>query len=237
MPSDLDLPDIDDQDHTRHLRRLSELAAIRFRLRAAIYAARLDAEEQKFNPNHDELGRFTTGAGTTTGTASDAQARQARRDALVRAQNKVMTDPVLTQSNPTHCNQATVQVLQAVGAPVGDLTDAQGHPLTANAMADALATSKDWREVKSTEASVLANNGNPVIASWKNPGGNPNDRHGHIATVRPTDVSGDKVGAGSGPLLANVGGQYSGVRPQSGAIRSDRQSAVKYYVPVLRPTF
>ena len=148
-----------------------------------------------------------------------------------------MTDPVLTRSNPTHCNQATVQVLREVGAPVGDLTDAHGQPLTANAMADALARSKDYRVVSAEEATALANNGNPVIASWKNPGGNPNDTHGHVATVRPTDVPGDKLRAGSGPLLANVGGSLSGVRPKTGAIDRHRPGTVLFYAPLLRPTF
>ena len=222
---------------TRQLRHLSALAAHRFR--TAILAAEraLEAEEQKVNPNHDELGRFTTGAGGSAAGAAEAAARQARRDVLVKAQDRVMRDPVLTQSNPTHCNQATVQVLSDVGAPVGDLTDAHGQPLTANAMADALARSKDYRVVSPEAATALANNGNPVIASWRNPGTNPKDTHGHVATVRPTNLPDDKVETGTGPLLANVGGRNSGVRPMSGAFRPDRRGTIKYYAPVLRPIF
>ena len=220
---------------TRQLRHLSALAADR--LRTAILAAQcaLEAEEQKLNPNHDARGRFTSGAGVGAVSAAEAIALKARRDALVRAQDRVMSDPVLTQSNPTHCNQATIQVLREVGAPVGDLTDAHGQPLTANAMADALATSMDYREVSPARATALADNGTPVIASWKNPGSNPKDTHGHVATVRPTVVARDKVHANAEPLLANVGGRFSGVRHQSGAIAPSRSGRVLYYAPVLRP--
>ncbi len=224
MANDLTLP-----ARTRHLRRLSDMAAIRFRLRAAVLAAHLerDAEEQKFNPNHDEQGRFASGPG------GDAE-RQARRVELAAAQDKAMNNPKFRTSNPTHCNQATLQILEDVGAPVHDLTDAQGRALSANDMADALATSRDYREITSAEATQLANDGHPVLVSWKNPGGDPTDTHGHIATVRPEGISGDQVPPGAKPILANVGGKRTRVMPQSGAIGTSRPGRVRYYTPVLR---
>ena len=220
---------------TRQLRHLSALAAHRFR--TAILAAEraLEAEEQKVNPNHDELGRFTTGAGGSAAGAAEAAARQARRDRLVAAQDKAMTDPALRRSDPTHCNQATVQILEAVGAPVQDLTDAQGRALSANAMADALARSKDWIEVTRADAIRLADNGNPVTGAWKNPGNSPNDPHGHLGSLRPGGLPGEPQSTSGNPVYANIAGGKTGVRRESQVLGPEKRKNVRYYTPLLRP--
>ena len=216
---------------TRQLRHLSALAADR--LRTAILAAQcaLEAEEQKFNPNHDARGRFTSGVGV--GAAGDAE-RQARRDRLVAAQDKAMTDPALRRSDPTHCNQATIQVLESVGAPVGDLTDAHGRAMSANAMADALARSKDWVEVTRSDAIRLAGNGNPVVGAWKNSGNMPNDLHGHLGSLRPGGLPGEPQSTSNIPIYANIAGGKTGVRPESQVLGPEKRKSVRYYTPLLR---
>jgi hypothetical protein len=149
---------------------------------------------------------------------------------LREAQDQAMTNPALQQDKAghTHCNEATVFVARAVGAPLAPLVDSQGHALPANQMAANLAASPQYRAVSEGEAQALANQGRFVIAAWNNPKG----AHGHVATVRP-EIQGDRFrqGGRSGPWIANVG--------RSGRTGVFRRSAVfpkgadvRYYTPV-----
>ena len=88
--------------------------------------------------------------------------------------------------NPvTHCNQATAAAAVAVGAPTTP-QDAQGPPYLANQQAQNLANSPDYQIVNGNDGQALANEGGLVIGAQQNPAG-----HGHVATVRPENVTGD----------------------------------------------
>jgi hypothetical protein len=74
----------------------------------------------------------------------------------------------------------------------------KGNELTANAVNDWLHRHGDrfgWRQVPLSDAVDAANQGCPVVASWKNGGG-----IGHIAVIRPGIAT-----AAEGPLMAQAG--------------------------------
>lgn len=124
-----------------------------------------------------------------------------------------------------HHFKAAAAIAKAVGAPLGPLTDASGAALTANEAAAKLAASgSGYREVKPDEGQQLANQGSLVIVAWSNPQG-----AGHLATLRPTGISGDDVKAGSrGPLINNVGADV-GVEGVNWVFRKDAE--LHYYTP------
>lgn len=161
--------------------------------------------------------------GTTDGNGTLGQ--QARRQQLIQVQDNARNNPAFQRSpgGTTHCNEATLNVVQSVGAPTGPLADSDGSALLANQQARNLANSPDYRELTPDEAQETANGGGLVIAAYDNPNG-----HGHVATVRPEDVSGDDPVGRSGPLLNDIGANDR-IDHQSAAFR--RSAVVRYYTP------
>ena len=107
---------------------------------------------------------------------------------------------------------------RATGAPMGPLTDAQGHPLMANQISANLAKSgSGYRTVSADEAQQLATNGALVIVTGP----------GHVATVRP-DIG--QIVAGRGPIIANVG-KINGVMRLSRVFKKSAMPDVKFYTP------
>jgi len=177
-----------------------------------------------------DMQRPGAGGGDDEGSGVDHAASAVGQ--LREAQDQAMTNPgfqqVPPERGPTHCNQATVFVARAVGAPLDPLVDSQGHALPANQMAANLAASPQYRAVSEGEAQALANQGRFVIAAWNNPKG----AHGHVATVRP-EIQGDRLlkPGGTGALLANVGpSRLTGVLRRNWAF--PKGADVRYYTPV-----
>ncbi|GBC79237.1 tRNA3(Ser)-specific nuclease WapA [bacterium HR09] len=147
----------------------------------AVQEAQASAEEPPPTQGEDPVTRLVA--------AQDQARRTFRRD---------------QDTGQTYCNQATLAIAQAVGAPTAPLVDAQGRALRANQMAQSLANSNQYRQVSDREAQALANRGVLVIAAWQNPNSTAS---GHVATVRPQGVPGDRPVAGSVmlPLINNIG--------------------------------
>jgi hypothetical protein len=113
----------------------------------------------------------------------------------------------------TYCNIFSWDVTRAMGAEIPHWVDSagermaplQGSEISANATNDWLhkhGSRHGWRKVADPgEAQALANDGHPVVASWKNLKRRPNGRpySGHIAIVRPGNL-GKK-----GPHIAQAG--------------------------------
>lgn len=102
----------------------------------------------------------------------------------------------------THCNEAVNYVAKAMGyngfdkLKTLDPTDA----ILANQMYDAMASNPEWMEVDGTVAQAHANNGALVIAAWKNPTG----IHGHVAVVRPGQLTHSMKWANQPPQPARI---------------------------------
>lgn len=98
-------------------------------------------------------------------------------------------------NNDTYCNIYAWDVTKAMGAEIPHYVDSNNQPTTssakgaravnANGMNNWLNSSagkaNGWRKVSAQEAQMLANQGYPAVASWKNPSG-----HGHISMVAPS---------------------------------------------------
>ncbi len=106
----------------------------------------------------------------------------------------------------THCDAFAADVCAALGVPLPQWVDGDGNPqppgagheVSANGMAvwlDVFGSRFGWREVRREESQALANEGHPVLVTWKNPPG----RSGHIAVVRPAESHED------GPVIAQAG--------------------------------
>lgn len=124
------------------------------------------------------------------------------KNSLINAQNSAVGNPAYQpKGGVTHCNQATLCIIQTVGAPTGGLTDNNGGALTANEMATNLANNGGYVPITPQQAQTIANSGGLVIATWANPDGS-----GHVATVRPAGIPEDDPPAnGRGPLINNIG--------------------------------
>ncbi|MCK6508532.1 chitosanase [Myxococcota bacterium] len=107
----------------------------------------------------------------------------------------------------TYCNIFAWDVTKAMGAEIPHWVDGNGNPtglgqgreLNANAGHDWLVNHgprHGWRQVSAAEAQAAANNGQPAVASWKNPGG-----IGHIGVVRPGEMR------NGSPAAAQAGGR------------------------------
>jgi hypothetical protein len=92
----------------------------------------------------------------------------------------------------TYCNIFAWDVTRAMNAEIPHWVDSQGAPapigkgreLSANGTVDwlhAYGEKYGWRKATEQEAQQKANNGSPVVATWKNPSG----QSGHIAMVLP----------------------------------------------------
>jgi len=157
--------------------------------------------------------------------SNGASNQPATTQRLIQAQDNARNNPAfqISRDSTTHCNQATLNVVHAVGAPTGPLVDSHGNALLANEQARNLASSPDYTEVTPEQAQQSANGGGLVIAAYENPNG-----HGHVATVRPEDVSGDDPIGRTGPLLNDIGANDR-IDHQSAAFR--RSAVVRYYTP------
>jgi hypothetical protein len=156
---------------------------------------------------------------------SGAEPQTCSRQELIQAQDDARNNPEFQRGpdGTTHCNQATLDVAEAVGAPTGPLVDSDGNALLANQQARNLANSSEYAEVTPDRAQQVANDGGLVIAAYDNPNG-----HGHVATVRPESVPGDDPLGRSGPLLNDIGANDR-IDRQSAAFR--RSAVVRYYTP------
>ncbi|OYT70888.1 MAG: hypothetical protein CFK52_09695 [Chloracidobacterium sp. CP2_5A] len=105
----------------------------------------------------------------------------------------------------TYCNIFVWDATRAMRAEIPHWVDGNGNPAAVGRgrELDANATNQwlnahggrfGWREVSAAEAQRLANQGHPVVASWRNPGG-----IGHIAMVRPGEMT------SRGPAIAQAG--------------------------------
>lgn len=163
----------------------------------------------------------------TAATAAPAPVASAPTDprhTLVKAQNHARQQYAPSgDGKMTYCNQATVSIARAVGAPLTPFVDARGVPYLSNRMAQNLAVSPDYREVAPDEVQDLANQGRFVVGVHHNPSG-----HGHAVTARPEGVSGDQPVGHTGPLLNDVG-KFDRIARQSGAFEPNDQ--VYYYTP------
>ncbi len=95
----------------------------------------------------------------------------------------------------TYCNIFAWDVTRAMGAEIPHYW--QGRELDANGVADWLrdeGNNYGWHAVSEEEAQDMANQGKPVVVSWKNDGG-----IGHIGVVRPGEIN------ENGPALAQAG--------------------------------
>jgi spore coat assembly protein SafA len=107
----------------------------------------------------------------------------------------------------TFCNIYVWDVSKAMGAEIPHWVDGKSAPaepgakgaweMNANATVDWLKNhggENGWRQVTADEAQARANDGNPTVAVWKNPGG-----IGHVGMIRPGEVT------EKGPALAQAG--------------------------------
>ena len=96
----------------------------------------------------------------------------------------------------TYCNIFAWDVTRAMGAEIPHYRE-DGSEMDANGVADWLAGEGEahgWHPVSEQEAQAMANQGKPVVVSWKNEGG-----IGHIGVVRPGEMG------ENGPNLAQAG--------------------------------
>lgn len=105
----------------------------------------------------------------------------------------------------TYCNIFAWDVTKAMGAEIPHWVDRSGNPtgvgqgreLSANgthAWLGEHGAAHGWREASAEEAQAAANNGQPSVATWPNPGG-----IGHMGVIRPGEIN-DR-----GPALAQAG--------------------------------
>ena len=112
----------------------------------------------------------------------------------------------------------------------------------ANEMYDQMNSSGNFEEIDPSEAQETANDGDVVIAAWKNPSGSS----GHVAMVVPGEAG--KTGTWEGKPARTIGGMPrvmdtgSGLRTKNQTINfsfgRDKQSSVKFfkYKPALSKT-
>lgn len=120
----------------------------------------------------------------------------------------VETNPRYAQNQGnTYCNIFAWDVTKAMGAEIPHWVDSHGNPagissnnreLDANGAVNWIAThgqKAGWQAVTAEDAQAFANAGQPVVATWHNPGG-----IGHIGVVAPGEYSPQQ-----GPHLAQAG--------------------------------
>lgn len=110
----------------------------------------------------------------------------------------------------TYCNVYVWDATKAMGAEIPHWVDKNGNPVAVNTGSELNANrtiewlekhgvEKGWREVSVEEAKTLADKGQPVVATWKNP--DPSSP-GHVAMVRPGEYT-----ASDPPHIAQAGGK------------------------------
>src|SRR5262249_15738307 len=146
--------------------------------------------------------------GISSACTGAAPPKKRDKQRLINAQDAARMNPKFqNKGGITHCNQATCAVVQAVGGPMGPLTDKKGNPVLANQQAQNLAKSNEYRKVTPEEAQQIANDGGLVIAAYENPSGG----FGDVETVRPKSGPGDKPPRGGGAVTTRRegGGRWS----------------------------
>src|SRR5262249_17082786 len=164
--------------------------------------------------------------GISSACTGAAPPKKRDKQRLINAQDAARMNPKFqNKGGITHCNQATCAVVQAVGGPMGPLTDKKGNPVLANQQARNLATSNEYKEVTPEEAQQIANDGGLVIAAYENPNGGS----GRLTTVRPEGVPGDSPPkGGKGPLLNDIG---ANTRVANQNYAFGKGKTVRYYTP------
>lgn len=94
----------------------------------------------------------------------------------------------------TWCNVFTQDALKGLGVPQKNFPTGLANQM--NDWFHKKGAANGWRKVSAAEAQQLANQGNPTVATWKNPSGG----HGHIGVIRPGQL---KNGS---PTMAQAGG-------------------------------
>jgi len=127
-------------------------------------------------------------AGATAATAATQNGGNAGADNINNALNKLdvehnrkylPTGVRGTASRTTHCNQFAQDALKGIGVPKQNIPS--GNANSMNNFLNKQGAAHGWRQVSPAEAQKMANEGHPVLASWKNNKG----PHGHVAVVRP----------------------------------------------------
>ncbi|WP_197274424.1 hypothetical protein, partial [Novosphingobium sp. AAP93] len=160
---------------------------------------------------------------------------QYKIDVLVNARNQALGNRAWFQSpnKTTYCNFATTSIVRAYDK--AGLIDADAFNAfmrtslgahTANVISRNLRGSDSWRPVGADEAQAIADGGGLVILTYENPRG-----HGHVATIRPQNVTGDLIVGGrkTYPILANVGIGASRIVYRSMSV--SMRKPVVYYTP------
>jgi hypothetical protein len=146
----------------------------------------------------------------------------------VLAQFKVETNKrYLPRSGATFCNIYARDVCKAMNCTIP-------YGMLANGIYDWLPSkagkAAGWVAVTPEEAQKLANEGRPVVVSFKNLAklkdkeGKPTDKpaHGHIGMVRPSDKPG-------GPWISNAGSKNRDNIEVSKVFSAARMKTIKYY--------
>jgi hypothetical protein len=158
----------------------------------------------------------TTGLNVSRGVTPPLRGDPMRRDPLTLAavinQFAVAVNPRYEPRDTsgdgrrdTHCDRFADDVCDALGAVLPDWVDVHGNPCSpghgrelnangTNLWLDLHGARFGWRPVQRSEAQQLANQGHPVLVTWRNPEG-----PGHIAVVRPAEEE------ASGPVIAQAG--------------------------------
>jgi hypothetical protein len=156
-----------------------------------------------------------------TGPSAAVRRLVAAQDAAIR-NPKFAPDPV---SGTTHCSEAARYIDEATGRHgAGVLGETDGDNFLANAQIAKLAAhGSGYHVVLAESAQALADQG---VTVWVTQLGHA---HGHIASVRPEGVPGDRPRGKTGLLLANIG-LFNGVAHQS-AVFTPAHGAVVCYAP------
>lgn len=173
---------------------------------------------------HGKPGKW--GQPGTLGLAAAGPSAAVQR--LVDAQNAAIRNPRFAPdpaSGTTHCSEAALFIDAATGRHGASvLGEADGSNLPANAQIQKLAGHGSGYHVVSPEAAqALADQG---VTVWVTQTGHA---HGHIASVRPEGVPGDRPRGKTGLLLANIG-LFNGVAHQS-AVFTPAHGAIVCYAP------
>lgn len=147
---------------------------------------------------------------------------------LVDAQNAAIRNPMFAPdpvSGTTHCSEAALFIDEATGRHgVSVFAEPDGENLLANAQIEKLAGhGSGYHAVSPDSAQALADQG---VTVWVTQLGHA---HGHIASVRPEGVPGDRPRGKTGLLLANIG-LFNGVAHQS-AVFTPAHGAIVCYAP------
>jgi hypothetical protein len=155
--------------------------------------------------------------------------RSRERLEAVLAQFKVATNKrYLPRNGATFCNIYARDVCRAMNVQLPWMLANNLHDWLPSKAGKAAG----WVAVSADEAQKAANDGRPVVVSFKNPGkiktkgkdGKVTERpaHGHIAVVRPSDQPG-------GPFVSQAGSKNADNIAVSKVFSAARMKSIKYY--------